>query len=226
MFNVISSYQLLYNTFYFSLFTAVFSVVLGYILAITADLTNSRIVYILAMLPFTIPFTSSALIWVISMYGQYGWFSYLMGLSYDPLYFAKTALTAVSIISMWSSVPIAFLIILAALRSVPKEIKEASQTDGLTLSQYYLNIAFPYALKGILLAFLMNFVLAMGNFDLPYVMTQGGPGFATTTLPLAVYDIMFNYGNFLSRRIFCINPSIYSLNTCSWNNIPNKNKGI
>ncbi|MCY0859976.1 MAG: ABC transporter permease subunit [Sulfolobaceae archaeon] len=204
MFSVISPYEVLYNTFYFALFTAVFSVIIGYILAITADITNSRIVYILAILPFTIPFTSSALIWLISLYGGYGWFSYILGLKYDPLYFSKTALTAVSMVSVWSSIPIAFLIILASLRSIPKEIKEASQTDGLTLSQYYLNIAFPYALKGILLAFLMNFVLAMGNFDLPYVMTQGGPGFSTTTLPLAVYDMMFDYSNFAGGAFFAI----------------------
>ncbi|MEM0165787.1 MAG: ABC transporter permease subunit, partial [Saccharolobus sp.] len=110
--------------------------------------------------------------------------------------------TTVSLVSAWSSVPLSFLLILASLRSVPNEVKESAQIDGLTLSQYYLNVAFPYALKGILLSFLINFVLSMGNFDLPYVMTQGGPGFSTTTLSLMVYFMMFEYDNFSGGALF------------------------
>jgi len=202
VFTIANPLQIIYNTFYFSLFTALVSTVLGYILAVTVDMYPKKYIILLALLPFTIPFTSSALIWVISFYGGYGWFTYFLGLNYDPLYFSKTALTAVSLVSAWSSVPLAFLLILASLRSVPNEVKESAQIDGLSVSQYYLNVAFPYALKGILIAFLINFVLSMGNFDLPYVMTQGGPGFSTTTLPLMVYFMMFQYDNFAGGAFF------------------------
>ncbi|BFI76568.1 ABC transporter permease subunit [Sulfurisphaera ohwakuensis] len=201
-FSITNVGEIIYNTFYFSLFTAIVSTILGFILAIGVDMFPKKVLILLALLPFTIPFTSSALIWVISFYGGYGWFTYLLGINYDPLYFSKTALTAVSLVSAWSSTPLAFLLILASLRSVPVEVKESAQIDGLTLSQYYLNVAFPYALKGILLSFLINFVLSMGNFDLPYVMTQGGPGFSTTTLSLIVYFMMFEYDNFSGGALF------------------------
>ncbi|MEM4769100.1 MAG: ABC transporter permease subunit [Saccharolobus sp.] len=201
-FSIINPIEIIYNTFYFSLFTAIVSTILGFILAVGVDIYPKKILILLALLPFTIPFTSSALIWVISLYGGYGWFTYLLGINYDPLYFSKTALTTVSLVSAWSSVPLSFLLILASLRSVPNEVKESAQIDGLTLSQYYLNVAFPYALKGILLSFLINFVLSMGNFDLPYVMTQGGPGFSTTTLSLMVYFMMFEYDNFSGGALF------------------------
>ncbi|MEM4944333.1 MAG: ABC transporter permease subunit [Saccharolobus sp.] len=201
-FSIINPIEIIYNTFYFSLFTAIVSTILGFILAVGVDIYPKKILILLALLPFTIPFTSSALIWVISLYGGYGWFTYLLGINYDPLYFSKTALTTVSLVSAWSSIPLSFLLILASLRSVPNEVKESAQIDGLTLSQYYLNVAFPYALKGILLSFLINFVLSMGNFDLPYVMTQGGPGFSTTTLSLMVYFMMFEYDNFSGGALF------------------------
>lgn len=201
-FSITNPIEIIYNTFYFSLFTAMVSTILGFILAVGVDIYPKKILILLALLPFTIPFTSSALIWVISLYGGYGWFTYLLGINYDPLYFSKTALTTVSLVSAWSSVPLSFLLILASLRSVPNEVKESAQIDGLTLSQYYLNVAFPYALKGILLSFLINFVLSMGNFDLPYVMTQGGPGFSTTTLSLMVYFMMFEYDNFSGGALF------------------------
>ncbi|MEM3353483.1 MAG: ABC transporter permease subunit [Saccharolobus sp.] len=201
-FSITNPIEIIYNTFYFSLFTAIVSTILGFILAVGVDIYPKKILILLALLPFTIPFTSSALIWVISLYGGYGWFTYLLGINYDPLYFSKTALTTVSLVSAWSSIPLSFLLILASLRSVPNEVKESAQIDGLTLSQYYLNVAFPYALKGILLSFLINFVLSMGNFDLPYVMTQGGPGFSTTTLSLMVYFMMFEYDNFSGGALF------------------------
>ncbi|WP_338604494.1 ABC transporter permease subunit [Sulfolobus tengchongensis] len=201
-FAVTSPLEIIYNTFYFALFTAIVSTILGLILAITIDMYPKKYLILLVLLPFTIPFTSSALIWVISFYGGYGWFTYLMGINYDPLYFSKTALLAVSLVSAWSSVPLAFLLILASLRSIPNEVKESAQIDGLTASQYYSSVAFPYALKGILLSFLITFVLSMGNFDLPYVMTQGGPGFSTTTLPLMVYFMMFQYDNFSGGALF------------------------
>ncbi|MCY0883397.1 MAG: hypothetical protein OWQ50_06315 [Acidianus infernus] len=50
--------------------------------------------------------------------------------------------------------------------------------------------------KAFWLSFLLEFILALGNFDLPYVLTSGGPGYATTTLPLLVYEEMFSYDNF------------------------------
>lgn len=84
VFTIANPLQIIYNTFYFSLFTALVSTALGYILAVTVDMYPKKYIILLALLPFTIPFTSSALIWVISFYGGYGWFTYFLGLNYDP----------------------------------------------------------------------------------------------------------------------------------------------
>ncbi|MFP3205313.1 MAG: ABC transporter permease subunit [Metallosphaera yellowstonensis] len=186
------------NTLIFSFFTAVLSSVLGTLLAVAVEILpkGKRLASLLVMLPYTIPFTSSALIWTISLYGKYGWFSYLFHLPFDPLYLAKTSIWAVTGVSVWSSVPVSFLIMISSLRSVPKEVREASVMDGLSLSQYYSSVAVPMVGKAFWMSFLLQFVLAMGNFDLPYVLTQGGPGFSSTTLPLLVFDEMFTFGNF------------------------------
>lgn len=55
--------------------------------------------------------------------------------------------------------------------------------------------------KAFWISFLLQFVLAMGNFDLPYVLTQGGPGYASTTLPLLVFDEIFLTGNFSGGEV-------------------------
>lgn len=163
------------------------------------------------MLPYTIPFTSSALIWTISLYGKYGWFTYFLGLNYDPLYFSSTALYAVTMVSVWTSIPLSFLIILSSLRSVPNYVKESAQIDNLTLSQYYSKIAIPMVGKAFWLSFLLEFIFALGNFDLPYVMTQGGPGFSTTTLPLLVYYEIFQLGSFSGGSIIAALLSVLPL---------------
>ena len=190
--------EIVYNTFFFSFFTALFSSIIGLILAVAIDAIKkgSRVLSLLIMLPYTIPFTSSALIWAISFYGKYGWFSYLLHINFDPLYFPSTALYAVTLVSIWTSIPMSFLIIFSSLRSVPKYVRESAQMDGLSLSEYYSKIAVPMVGKAFWLSFLLQFILAMGNFDLPYVLTQGGPGFSTTTLPLLVYYEIFQLGDF------------------------------
>lgn len=195
--------EVVYNTFFFSFVTALGSSIIGLILAVAVDLLpkGKRIVSLLLMLPYTIPFTSSALVWTISFYGKYGWFTYFLGLKYDPLYFSSTALYAVTLVSVWSSIPLPFLIILSSLRSIPNYVKESALIDNLTLSQYYSKIAIPYIGKAFWLSFLLEFIFALGNFDLPYVMTQGGPGFSTTTLPLLVYYEIFQLGSFSGGSI-------------------------
>lgn len=195
--------EIIVNTLIFAFFTALLSAVIGTILAVLVDMTRrgSRLISLLTMLPYTIPFTSSALIWTISLYGKFGWFSYIFHVPFDPLYLSSTAIWAVTGVSVWSSIPVSFLVIVSSLRSIPKEVREASLMDGLSLSQFYGKVAIPMIGKAFWISFLLQFVLAMGNFDLPYVLTQGGPGYASTTLPLLVFDEIFLTGNFSGGEV-------------------------
>ncbi|QIJ32902.1 ABC transporter permease subunit [Acidianus sulfidivorans JP7] len=210
--SVVPLNQIMYNTLFFSIFTAIFSSVIGLLLAIAIDMISKgkRVLSLLVMLPYTIPFTSSALIWSISLYGGYGWFTYLLGIKFDPLYFSSTSLYAVTLVSIWSSIPLPFLIILSSLRSIPNYVKEAAAVDGIKLSEYYSKIAVPMVGKAFWLSFLLEFILALGNFDLPYVLTQGGPGFSTTTLPLLVYYEIFQLGYFSGGSLAAALLSIFA----------------
>lgn len=196
--------EVLWNTFIFTVVTALVSTALGTVLAIEADIHSSRALTFSVMVPFTIPFTASSLLWVISFYGKFGWFSYLTGINYDVLYFPSTAIWGVTLVSIWSTVPFCFLLVLAGLRSVPKQVREASMMDELSLSHYYSKIALPLASKSIVTAFLMSLLLALGDFDLPYVMTNGGPGFSSTTLPLLIYTVSFFYNDFSGGSILAL----------------------
>ena len=84
----------------------------------------------------------SILIWSISLYGNCGWFSYLFHIPFDPLYLASTAMWAVTGVNIWSMILMSFLIMLSAFRSIPQEVREASEVDGLTLSQFYFSSSY------------------------------------------------------------------------------------
>ncbi|AFZ70795.1 ABC-type sugar transport system, permease component [Caldisphaera lagunensis DSM 15908] len=188
-------YQIIANTFIYTTVTSVLATLIGLLAAIAIDAINNKtlqlILAFLVMLPYTIPFTSAALIWSISFYGPYGWFTYLLGLKYDPLLLSSTAMLGVILVSVWGSIPMSFLIIFSSLKSVPKEIKENTLMDGMKKSEYYFKIALPLIGKAVLIVFLLSFVFSLGAFDTPYILTGGGPLFSTTTLGLAVYTISF-----------------------------------
>jgi multiple sugar transport system permease protein len=189
-----------YNTFLLAVGQALGATLIGLIEAIIVDSLSERLrtpLSLLLMLPYTVPFTSAALMWVISLYGEgYGWFTYFLHLRNDPLYQPSTAMLTITMVSVWASAPFSFLMIYSALRSIPREVKENALMDGLGLSRYYGEVAIPMASKAIVISFLLQFALGLGNFDIPYVMTMGGPGFTTTNLAILVYNAIFEMGSF------------------------------
>ena len=196
---------IMYNTFVLALGTAVGATVIGLLEAVITDSIISKFrtpLSLLFMVPYTVPFTSAALMWVISVYGEgYGWFTYFLRLRYDPLLMPSTAIWTIVMVSIWASTPFSFLMIFSALRSIPPEIRENALMDGLPLSQYYSEIAIPMASKAIVISFILQFALGLGNFDIPYVMTQGGPGFQTTNLAILVYNAIFEMGSFAAGAL-------------------------
>ncbi|WP_292319959.1 ABC transporter permease subunit [Caldisphaera sp.] len=187
--------EIIDNTFVYTIGVSFLTTLLGLLAAIAIDSIDNRRVQLLlsfmVMLPYTIPFTSSALIWSISFYGPYGWFTYLLGIKYDPLLISRTAMLSVILVSVWAGIPMSFLIIFSSLKSIGREIKENALMDGIPKSEYYSRIAIPLIGKAILIVFLLQFVFSLGAFDTPYILTGGGPLFSTTTLGLAVYTISF-----------------------------------
>ncbi len=184
------------NTLIFSFGTAGFATLLGLLLAVFADSLprGGRLASILVYLPFTVPFTASALIWTTiydPLYGPANYFASLMGLPrLNWLGQPSLQIYSTTIVSIWSSVPLAFLLILAGLRSVPKSVREAAKMDGMGMGEYYTNIGIPLSKGSILTAFLLTLILAFGNFDLPYILNSGY-SYSMATLPFLVWFEIF-----------------------------------
>lgn len=102
---------------------------------------------------------------------------------YGPQY----ALPAAMIVDIWQYTPFFVLILLAGLQALPKEPYEAAKVDGGSNWQIFWLVTFPMMAPLITTVSILRLMELLRAFDVIFVMYAGGPGNATTTLPLLVY---------------------------------------
>ena len=193
--------EVVYNTLFFSLGTAVAALLVGTAFAIFVDSRRRgrRVFSLVAYLPYMIPFTASALIWATLFNPGYGPIDPILksvGLPIVDWMGPSLQLYSLTLVSVWTAIPLAFLIVLAGLTSVPKQVKEAAGVDGMGMWDYYSSVALPLAKGAVVTAFLMTMILAFGNFDLPFILSGAGgvPPATMATLVVYAYAEMFYVG--------------------------------
>lgn len=101
------------------------------------------------------------------------------------------ALYAVIFVIAWQFIPFHALLYQAAARQIPKPLYEAATIDGVSAFQMFRYITLPQLRYTIITSSLLMVTGALTYFDLVYVLTLGGPGDATRTLPLHMYLTAF-----------------------------------
>lgn len=101
------------------------------------------------------------------------------------------AMTAVIVARTWASFPWMMVMLLAALQSFPGDVYEAARMDGANSWQRFRYVTVPGLVPVAAVVVLLEFIWNFQQFDLLYVLTQGGPAGATTTFSLAVYETAF-----------------------------------
>ena len=117
-----------------------------------------------------------------------------LGVSNAPMWLmgSKTALMTVVMIAVWREVGLQFVTYLAALQDVPKELKEAAQIDGANRFQLFRFVTLPLLKNTTFLLIITSIITSLKNFTIIQVLTAGGPGNATTVLPLEIVDTAFS----------------------------------
>jgi multiple sugar transport system permease protein len=108
----------------------------------------------------------------------------------------QSAMVAVLIVAIWKNAGYFMIILLAGIEDVPSDFIEAAQVDGANRWQAFRYIVLPL-LKPI--SFFVVVILTIGSlqtFDQIYVMTRGGPAYATYTLLMYIYEKAFREWNF------------------------------
>lgn len=112
------------------------------------------------------------------------------GVQNPPGWLASTtwALPAVIIVSVWRYMGYFMIVYLAALQDIPTELREASSIDGAGGIQHFWRVTMPLLAPSTFFVVLMLTINSFKSFDLIYVMTEGGPGQATTLLVNYIYN--------------------------------------
>jgi multiple sugar transport system permease protein len=108
----------------------------------------------------------------------------------------KVALLSVIAVDVWQWTPFVFLVLLAGLQAIPQEPYEAARLDGSSAWQTFRYITLPLLKPAILIALLLRTMDLLRVFDQIFILTEGGPGFATETVSLYIYRAAFRFFDF------------------------------
>jgi raffinose/stachyose/melibiose transport system permease protein len=104
------------------------------------------------------------------------------------------ALPAVGVVAFWATFGFVTVLLLSGSQHIPKELYEASRVDGAGPVREFFVVTVPGVRHELRVSLVMTFIMSMRTFDLPQVMTQGGPGYTTTTPVLTMYRDVFMNG--------------------------------
>ncbi len=145
-------------------------------------------------LPYVVPGVVAALVFG-SLFQPYGLINSVFGLQLSWLNNPGTAMYAMSITTIWSLVGFYVVIFMAGFQQISREHIEAARLDGATTLQLIRRVELPLMRPTIVFSAVTAVAFVMTNFGTPYVLTDGGPANATTTLPLLIYNETFNYSS-------------------------------
>jgi multiple sugar transport system permease protein len=147
----------------------------------------------LILIPWVTPSVITALMWRWMYDGNSGLINdLLVRIGFLKSYFpwladGSTALGAIMIALMWQGFPFFAIMILAGLQAIPKSLYEAAEVDGATTVQKFLRITLPMLVPILFTAILLRIIWVANSLDIIYVMTGGGPGYSTHTLPVYAF---------------------------------------
>ncbi len=155
------------------------------------DSAINKVASALLLIPISLTPLVAGLIWRAMLSPDFGSIGYYLaryfGITHGLTAQQGTALISLVLVDAWQWTPLMMLILLAGLRSLPKEPFEATQVDGAGRITTFRYLTLPMMRHTIILALLIRTMDAFKLFDIVFVLTQGGPGDSTEVLNFVIY---------------------------------------
>lgn len=154
------------------------------------------------LVPMMLPTVVAGVVWRLMLNPNFGAVNGTlkgMGLDTTVLTWTSTprlAMLSVVAVDVWQWTPFMFLILLAGLQAIPQEPYEAALIDGSSIWQTFRHVTLPLLKPAILVALLLRTMDLLRVFDQVFILTEGGPGFATETISLYIYRTAFRFSDF------------------------------
>lgn len=158
---------------------------------------RNAVVYALMVLMWSLPAIVNGVTWrfMFATDGAINQTLVGLGLVGTPIYFLIEGwmpLLSTAFVAGWVALPFATIIFKASLLDVPKELYEAADMDGAGPLMKFRSVTAPYIAPTIFIVAILLLSWAVRSFDFIFAMTGGGPGDASTTLPVAGYLAAFS----------------------------------
>ena len=188
------------NTLIFAVSGVVVQMVLGFALALmTTHVLRGRTVYrTIFLLPILVPGIVIGAIWKLMYNFDFGVINQMTGVvglpAVDWLGASGTALFSVVMVDVWHWTPFVFLLMLAGLESLPRDVYEAARIDGASFWQELRYVTVPLMLPTFVVTLLFRIIVGVKVFDEIYLLTGGGPGTATEVVSYTIFRRFFTEG--------------------------------
>jgi multiple sugar transport system permease protein len=159
-----------------------------------------KLVISILLAPYAVTEVSAVVMWRYMLEPEVGMINYglqSLGLgqidwTIDPVH----GLSVVVLLSIWLHLPFTFLILYAAVSTLPRELIEAARVDGATSWQVFRHVTLRLIMPAILVALLFRYIFATRLFSEVWLLTQGGPARLTEVLAVYLYRHAFRYYEF------------------------------
>lgn len=149
------------------------------------------------ILPLMIAPVIAAVVWKLMYNPTFGILNHVLGLGHSFNWLSsRNALFSAVLVDMWIYTPFVAILVLAGVRSLPKEPFEASDVDGASWFYMFRRLMLPMMWPYILVAVIFRLMDCLKIFDIINVLTAGGPGNLTTTLQVNAYQDSITHFNY------------------------------
>ncbi|MEZ0166146.1 carbohydrate ABC transporter permease [Kineococcus sp. LSe6-4] len=188
----------MWHTLQFTLYTVPPLVILSFVFAVLANrMPRGQTFWRLAFFtPYILPSAAISLIWVFIYTADTGLWATVQKLFGDDsptpvLGTPSIAMVGIAVATVWWTIGFNFILYLAGLQDIPRELYEAASIDGATPWQQIRHLTIPLLSRTTTLVLLLQIIASLKIFDQVYLMTNGGPGTSTRTALLFITDTGF-----------------------------------
>jgi len=168
-----------------------------------------RVISTIVLIPWAIPTVANGLLWKWIYDSGYGALNgVLLQLGLIDKYTvwlgdADRTLPLIANAFVWKEVPLAAILILVTMKSIPADLYRAARVDGANAVQRFVHITLPSLKPGFMLVMIYETMMAIRHFDLFFLLTEGGPGEASHVVAWQIYvetfrNLSFGTGSAMS----------------------------
>jgi multiple sugar transport system permease protein len=182
--------------------TCEFLLGLGLALLLNSEIRGRGIFRASLLVPMMLPAVVVGVVWRLMLNPNFGAINGTLkqiGINTESLTWTaspKLAMLSVIAVDVWQWTPFVFLVLLAGLQAIPQEPYEAALIDGSSRWQTFWHVTLPLLKPSILIVLLLRTMDLLRVFDQIFILTEGGPGFATETISLYIYRTAFRFFDF------------------------------